>query len=180
MMAEQAFRLEHASVEPDLNTTEDGHAGSGKWDEERLGEIFMSSLDRCLQLLDPWGKYENCTREQRMKQLYLCTQEQKRKIAADCRVSPVVKTQVPLFFQAVAAALEQLSGNVIQSMIEVNDEGFGRALVYSGRTVLVADSFRGGVPFPFAEAEKALVYGVSCIREGLQNRERFMQLTPFS
>ncbi|RCX21589.1 putative nitrogen fixation protein [Fontibacillus phaseoli] len=179
-MAEQACNLEQASVEQDLNTAGNGHAGSGKWDEERLGEIFISSLDRCLQLLDPWGKYENCTPEQRMKQLYLCSPEQKREIAGDCRVSPVVKTQVPLFFQAVAAALEQLSGNLIQSMIEVNEEGFGRALVYSGRTVLVADSFRGGVPFPFAEVEKVLVYGVSCIREGLQNRERFMQRTPFS
>ncbi|MEF2965422.1 DUF269 domain-containing protein [Paenibacillus sp. M1] len=179
-MAEQAF--DHGYFDGETEVPGEGKDRAKGWDEERLGDLFARSLDRSLQLNDPWGKHTGLPMDQRAEKLFLCTPEQKRELMADCHVSPIMRTQVSVFFQAVANTLEQVSGDIMQSMVEVNDEGFGRALVYSGRTVLVADSFRGGFPFPFAKYDKALVYGVSCIREGLQNRERFMELqrSPFS
>ncbi|MDQ0086686.1 putative nitrogen fixation protein [Paenibacillus anaericanus] len=148
--------------------------------DEHLGELFSLSLNRCLHLCDPWGKYDDLPVEERIAKLFLCSPEQKRELASACIVSPVVKKQVSFFFQTVATVLEQLSGEIIQSMVEINEEGFGRAIVYSGRTVLVSDSFRGGSSFPFAEYLKVQVYGVSCIREGLQNRERYRELFLFA
>lgn len=144
-------------------------------DGPSLEEMFGLILDRVIQLNDPWGKYTKLSRKERLEQCYLCTLERKREIAADCRVSPVVRTQVGMLFQAVAATLEHLSGDLIQSMMEVNDEGVGRALIYSGRTVLVAKSFRGGYPFPFTEDAKLMSYGLTCVREGLQSRDKYMQ-----
>lgn len=179
-MAERAANSGHVMAECGKAAVRKG-ARSG-WDEESIGGLFMSNLDRSLELSDPWGKDSDLARDERIGMHFLCSPEQKTQMMSGCRALPVFRTQVPVFFQAVAASLEKVSGDLVQSMVEMNEEGFGRALVYSGRTVLVVHSFRGGVPFPFAEHDKLRLYGISCIREGLRNRERFrqLQLSPFS
>ncbi|WP_170287006.1 DUF269 domain-containing protein [Paenibacillus faecis] len=179
-MAERAANSGHVMAECGKAAAREG--ARREWDEESLGDVFMSNLDRSLQLSDPWGKYADLSRNERISKLFLCTPAQKTELMSGCRILPVLRTQVSVLFQAVAASLEKVSGDLVQSMVEMNEEGFGRALVYSGRTVLVVHSIRGGVPFPFAEHDKLRLYGISCIREGLKNRERFrqLQLSPFS
>lgn len=159
------------------NAPELDSSGIRAWSDERLGELFCANLNRSLQLDDPWGKYADLEPGDRIAKLFLVSADQRRVMAAECSASPRVGKQVSAFFQAVASSLEEACGEMMQSMVELNGEGFGRAIVYTDRIVLVLGSLRGGYPFPFADFGKMRNYGISSIREGLLNRERMRKLT---
>lgn len=149
-------------------------------DKEPDKDLAASVVRRLCHLLDSedfFGRHAALSAQDKIARLFLATSEDKNQSDFNCAVSPKVRLQVPMLFQAVAGVMEERSGALIQSSAEINGEGFGRALLYSGRVILVLKSLRAGFPFPFTSEDKAVRYAVACVEEGLSFMEKYNEMT---
>ncbi|WP_151736603.1 DUF269 domain-containing protein [Paenibacillus tengchongensis] len=134
---------------------------------EELARAFMRRLCLLLDAEDHFGRYAALSPQEKVARQFLASEGDRSSSDFNCSVSPKVRHQVPLVFQAAAGVIEEKSGAMMESTAEINHEGFGRGLVYTGRVILLLKSLRAGFPFPFIAEEKLLRYGVECIEEGL-------------
>lgn len=151
--------------------------GSRKEPDPETAEALVRRLCNLLDAEDFFGRYAALPPQDKIAQQFLATPDDKNKSDFNCAVSPKVRQQVPLLFQAIAGVMEERSGTMIQSTAEINAEGFGRGLLYTGRVILVLKSLRAGFPFPFISEEKVICYGVECVEEGLAFLQRYKELT---
>ncbi|GGF59572.1 hypothetical protein GCM10010912_00970 [Paenibacillus albidus] len=145
--------------------------------DQVLEEAFIRRLCQLLDAGDFFGRHAALPAEEKISAMFLASLEDKRQSDLNCMVSPKVQLQVPLLFQAAAGVMEEKCGWLIQSSAEINGEGFGRALLYSGRMILVLKSLRAGFPFPFTSGDKAILYGVACVEEGLAFMDKYNEKT---
>ncbi|OMF21594.1 DUF269 domain-containing protein [Paenibacillus sp. FSL H8-0259] len=158
-----AMRLRSRKVRKELN--------------QETADALVRRLCHLLDAGDFFGRNAMLPPLEKIGKLFLATAEDQNQSEFNCAVSPKVRQQVPLLFQAMAGVMEERTGLMIQSTAEINGEGFGRGLLYSGRVILVLKSLRAGAPFPFTSAEKTIRYGVECIEEGLAFLEKYKVMT---
>ncbi|MBW4081100.1 DUF269 domain-containing protein [Paenibacillus sp. S150] len=147
--------------------------------DQDTADAFVRRLCNLLDTADFFGRHASLSPQEKIAKLFLATAEDKDKSDFNCAVSPKVRQQVPVLFQAIAGVMEEKSGTMVQSTAEINVEGFGRGLLYSGRVILVLKSLRAGFPFPFTSEEKTIRYGVECVEEGLAFLEKYNEMTQF-
>ncbi|CAH1211448.1 hypothetical protein PAECIP111892_03573 [Paenibacillus auburnensis] len=145
--------------------------------DQEMADSFVRRLCNLLDTEDFFGRYAALSPQEKIVQQFLASSEDKSQSDFNCAVSPKVRQQVPLLFQAIAGVMEERSGTMIQSTAEINHEGFGRGLLYSGRVILVLKSLRAGFPFPFTSEEKVIRYGVECVEEGLAFLAKYKEVT---
>ncbi|HBI02788.1 MAG TPA: hypothetical protein DDY49_02000 [Paenibacillaceae bacterium] len=100
---------------------------------ELVASSFAKNLIRVIDSYDSLGVYRNFTPEQKMARSFLLTNEEKQQMISCGHLDDKYKSQITLFFQAVALTIEEETGKMVSSIMEINDEGFGRAVLYSGR-----------------------------------------------
>lgn len=140
-------------------------------------EALTRRLCDVLDAGDFYGRHASLPAAEKIGKLFLASAGDRQQSEFNCTVSPKVRQQVPLLFQAMAGVMEERSGLLIQSSAEINGEGFGRGLLYSGRVILVLRSLRAGFPFPFTSLEKTIRYGAEGIEEGLAFLDKYHELT---
>ncbi|WP_379130705.1 DUF269 domain-containing protein [Paenibacillus sp. sgz500958] len=145
--------------------------------DQELADAFVRRLCNLLDAEDFLGRYASLSPLEKIERLFLASPEDKNQSEFNCAVSPKVRGQVPMLFQAVAGVMEEVSGGLIQSTAEINSEGFGRALLYSGHVILVLKSLRAGFPFPFTSYDKAVRYGAACAQEGIAFLKKYREMT---
>lgn len=145
--------------------------------DQVLADAFIRRLCQLLDAEDFFGRHATLSAEDKIARLFLASTDDKNQSDFNCAVSPKVRMQVPLLFQAVAGVMEERSGAFIQSSAEINGEGFGRAILYSGRIIVVLKSLRAGFPFPFTSEDKAVRYAVACVEEGLSFMDKYNEIT---
>lgn len=145
--------------------------------DKDIAESLVRRLCNLLDAGDFFGRYAALPAQEKIAALFLASPDDKEQSDFNCAVSPKVRQQVPLLFQAVAGVMEERSGALIQSSAEINGEGFGRALLYNGRIILVLKSLRAGFPFPFTSEDKAIRYAANCVEEGLTFLAKYNAMT---
>ncbi|AIQ49059.1 hypothetical protein R70723_26515 [Paenibacillus sp. FSL R7-0273] len=145
--------------------------------DQEMADALVRRLCGLLDAEDFFGRYAALTPGEKLAQQFLASAKDQSQSEFNCAVSPKVRQQVPLLFQAAAGVIEERSGTLIQSTAEINGEGFGRGLLYSGRVILVLKSLRAGFPFPFTSEEKVIRYGVECAEEGLAFLAKYREVT---
>lgn len=134
--------------------------------EEILAKPLMQELVKQIRGQDSYGTYRNWSDELLLKP-FIVSKERKRQISVDGDVDPVTKARIMAFYRAIAARIEQETGLLGQVIIDLSHEGFGWALVFCGRLLVVAKTLRDAQRFGFdsfdkldAEAEKLLQKGI--------------------
>lgn len=145
-----------------------GEAESLEMDpDQRLLWTFNRSLCRLLDADDVFGKAGGLRQEDKIAKLLLFSPTDKQALGQDCTPSPKLRRQVEQVFQAMAITLEAETDSLVQSMVEMNGEGFGRAIVSSGRLILVTTPLRAGLRFPFTSQAKLEKFALSQLKEAL-------------
>ena len=80
------------------------------------------------------------------------------------------------FYGAVAYRIEEESGLLSQVVIDLSHEGFGWALVFSGRLLLVSKTLRDAQRFGFASLEKLNEEGEKLVTRGIELAKRFPEV----
>ncbi|WP_223070349.1 DUF269 domain-containing protein [Paenibacillus caui] len=140
---------------------------SEETENKRLLQQFGRSLCQILDAYDYFGKGSALSGDEKIARLALFTKEEKQALGMDCTPSPKLRQQVENVFQALALTLEAETNCLVQSMVDMNSEGFGRAIVSSGRLILISTTLRAGLRFPFTSQAKLEKFALSSLREAL-------------
>ncbi|MBE9191846.1 NifX-associated nitrogen fixation protein [Gloeocapsopsis crepidinum LEGE 06123] len=143
--------------------------------EETLNSPFLQELVRQIRAQDSYGFYRNWSNELIIKP-YVVSKEAKRKISVEGDVDPVTKARIMSFYRAIAAQIEQETGLISQVVIDLSHEGFGWALIFSGRLLLVARTLRDAQRFGFDSLEKLLAEGEKMTQKGIELAQKYTEV----
>lgn len=136
---------------------------------------FLKSLVQQIRAQDSYGFYRNWTDELILKP-YIVTKQKKREISVEGEVDPATISRINAFFRAVAASIEKETGLISNVVIELGHEGFGWALVFSGRLLLAVKTLRDAHRFGFDSFEKLDEEGTKFVEKGIDLAKRFPQV----
>lgn len=136
---------------------------------------YLQELARQMRAQDSYGSFRAWTDEVVIKP-FIVSKEQKRKISVDGDVDPVTKLRIASFYRAVAARVEQETGLLCQVVIDLSHEGFGWALVFSGRLLVVARTLRDAQRFGFDSFEKLATEGEKLVKSAVDLAGRYKEV----
>lgn len=136
---------------------------------------FLKALVQQIRAQDSYGFYRNWTDELILKP-YIVTKQKKREISVEGEVDPATISRINAFFRAVAASIEKETGLISNVVIELGHEGFGWALVFSGRLLLAVKTLRDAHRFGFDSFEKLDEEGTKFVEKGIDLAKRFPEV----
>ncbi|MGI0485147.1 NifX-associated nitrogen fixation protein [Pantanalinema rosaneae CENA516] len=139
---------------------------------EILDSPFLKAIVQQIRVNDPYGTFRSWSDELLLKP-YVVTKAQKRAISVDGEVDPITKGRIMAFYRAIATCVEAETGQLSQVVIDLSHEGFGWALVFSGRLLVVARTLRDAQRFGFDSLEKLAAEGEKMTQSGIEYIRRF-------
>lgn len=136
---------------------------------------FLKAITQQVRANDAYGTYRNWSDALLLKP-YVLSKAQKREISVDGEVDPITKGRVLAFYRAIAHQIEEETGLLCQVVIDLSHEGFGWALVFSGRLLVVSKTLRDAQRFGFESLEKLEVEGSKIIESGIKLANRFPEV----
>ncbi|MCM0591661.1 MAG: NifX-associated nitrogen fixation protein [Gloeotrichia echinulata IR180] len=136
---------------------------------------FLKAIVQQIRGQDSYGVYRNWADELILKP-YVVTKQKKREISLEGEVDPITKSRIMAFYRAVAARIEQETGLISQVVVDLSHEGFGWALVFSGRLLLAVRTLRDAHRFGFESLEKVAEEGEALVQKGIDLAKRFPEV----
>lgn len=129
---------------------------------------FWKSLVHQVRAIDQWGTWDSWTDERIITQKYIRTREEMAEVPLTADVDERILTNIRLMFQGLAQAIEQELGIMTSTVIDINQEGFGRALVITQNIILYEKVYREAHRFHFSSIEKMVEQGEKMRAEGIK------------
>ena len=140
-----------------------------------LNSPFLKTLVQQIRGQDTYGVYRNWSDELILKP-FVVTKQKKREISLEGEVDPITQARIMAFFRAVAAGVEQETGLISQVVLDLSHEGFGWALVFSGRLLLTKKTLRDAHRFGFDSLEKLAQEGDTYVQKGIELGKKFVEV----
>jgi probable nitrogen fixation protein len=148
---------------------------NGSSDTVVFNSPFLKTLVQQIRGQDTYGVYRNWSDELILKP-FVVTKQKKREISLEGKVDPITQARIMAFFRAVAAGIEQETGLISQVVLDLSHEGFGWALVFSGRLLLTKKTLRDAHRFGFDSLEKLAQEGDTYVQKGIELGKRFAEV----
>ncbi|NET34325.1 MAG: NifX-associated nitrogen fixation protein [Cyanothece sp. SIO1E1] len=142
---------------------------------EVLESPFLKAIVQQIRANDAYGTYRNWSDDLLLKP-YVLSRAQKRGIPVDGEVDPVTQGRILAFYRAIAVRVEQETGLLSQVVIDLSHEGFGWALVFSGRLLLTSRTLRDAQRFGFDSLEKLATEGEKLVQKGVDLANRYPEV----
>jgi probable nitrogen fixation protein len=142
---------------------------------ELLNSPFLKAIAQQIRANDAYGTYRNWSNELLLKP-FVVSKAQKREISVDGDVDPITKGRILAFYRAIAHQIEAETGALSQVVIDLSHEGFGWALIFSGRLLLVSRTLRDAQRFGFDSLEKLAIEGEKLTESGIALALRFSEV----
>jgi probable nitrogen fixation protein len=136
---------------------------------------FLKAITQQIRANDPYGTYRNWSDALLLKP-YVVTKAQKREISVEGDIDPITKGRVLAFYRAIAHRIEEETGLLCQVVIDLSHEGFGWALIFSSRLLVVCKTLRDAQRFGFESLEKLEAEGSKIIESGINMANRFPEV----
>ena len=106
-----------------------------------LDTDFIKEMARQMRALDTYGSYQGWTVE-KILDPFVLTKERKAEIPLIGDPDDVTISRVKAFYNAIAALIEKECGLMAVPMVNITHEGFGRALITTGKLVVMDRTVR--------------------------------------
>lgn len=136
---------------------------------------FLKTLIQQIRANDPYGTYRNWADELLLKP-YIMSKKERREISVEGSVEPFTMGRILGFYRAIAARIEEETGQLSQVVVDLSHEGFGWALIFSGRLILVSKTLRDAHRFGFDTLEKLDAEGEKLVQKGVELAQRFPEV----
>ena len=136
---------------------------------------FLKAIVQQIRANDAYGTYRNWADELLLKP-YVIPKKQRREIPVEGDVDPITLSRIMGFYRAIAARIEEETGQLSQVVVDLSHEGFGWALIFSGRLILVSKTLRDAQRFGFDSLEKLNVEGEKLAQKGIDLACKFPQV----
>ncbi len=134
--------------------------------------VFLQELLRQVRAQDHYGVYRSW-KDELVLANYVVSKEKKRQISVEGDVDPATQLRILCFYRAIAACIEKETGKLCQVVIDLSHEGFGWALVWTGRLMVVSRTLRDAQRFGYDSFEKLAAQGEKLVDSGVKTIERF-------
>jgi probable nitrogen fixation protein len=136
-----------------------------------LTSDFAVEMVRQMRAVDSYGTYDSWPAE-KILEPFILTKEKKREIPVVGDPDEIVMSRIKAFYNAIAALIEKECGLMAVPTINLTHEGFGRALITTGKLVVMDRTLRDVHRFGFPslskmkdEADKLLSVALELIGE---------------
>ncbi|MCP1854700.1 MULTISPECIES: NifX-associated nitrogen fixation protein [unclassified Bradyrhizobium] len=104
---------------------------------------------------------------------YILDKEKRRALPIVGDPDPDTLWRLELFFDAVALSIERVTGVMIQPIMKLHHEGFGRVVLIAGRLIAVNKQLRDVHRFGFVSLVKLAQEGDKYVNDGIEMVRRF-------
>lgn len=109
-----------------------------------------------LRALDSYGTYDTWTDDKVIAPLIL-TKDRRQEIPIIGDPDEIVISRIKAYYNALSSSIEKATGNMAVPLINLTHEGFGRAVIYVGRLLVVNKTLRDAHRFGFSSVERLCV-----------------------
>ena len=134
--------------------------------------VFVKELIKQWRAQDTHGTWDN-KKDLDLLKPYIVTKEQRRELPIIGDPDPEILWRLELFYNAVGLAIERASGVMVQPMMKMIHEGFGRMILTAGRLIVVNKHLRDVHRFGFETLEKLAQEGTKLVDAGIEMIEKF-------
>jgi len=135
----------------------------------------LKAIVQQIRANDPYGTYRNWADETLLKP-YIISKKKRREISVEGEVDPITLARILAFYRAIAIRIETETGQLSQVVVDLSHEGFGWALVFSGRLILVSKPLRDAQRFGFNSLEKLNAEGDKLVQRGIELARQYPQV----
>jgi probable nitrogen fixation protein len=118
-----------------------------------LSTDFAIEMVRQMRAIDSYGTYDTLTPAQILEP-FILTPEKKRELPIIGDPDEEIVARVKVFYNAIAALIEQECAHMAVPLINLTHEGFGRALITVGKLVVMDRTLRDVHRFGFPSLSK--------------------------
>lgn len=147
-------------------------------DEKAEDSVFIKELVKQWRAQDTHGTWDNKT-DLDLIAPYIVTKEARREIPMIGDPDPEILWRLELFYNAVGLAIERRTGVMVQPMMKMSHEGFGRMILTAGRLIVVNKHLRDVHRFGFETLEKLALEGTKFVEAGIEMIEKFPEVARY-
>ncbi len=140
--------------------------------------VFVKELVKQWRAQDTHGTWDN-KKDIDLLKPYILTKEARREIPLIGDPDPETLWRLELFYNAVGLAIERATGVMVQPMMKMSHEGFGRMILTAGRLIVVNKHLRDVHRFGFESLEKLAQEGSKLVDVGVEMIEKFPEVARF-
>ncbi|KOP23465.1 hypothetical protein AMR41_26150 [Hapalosiphon sp. MRB220] len=148
---------------------------NGTAPSEVVNSPFLKAIVQQIRGQDTYGVFRNWSDELILKP-FVVSKQKKREISVEGEVDPVTIARIMAFYRAVAARIEQETGLLSQVVVDLSHEGFGWALVFSGRLLLAIKTLRDAHRFGYESLEKVAEEGEKLVQKGIELAQKYPEV----
>jgi probable nitrogen fixation protein len=141
-------------------------------DVTALGSRFARALVRQLRAHDVTGAWERKS-DAELLAPYVVTREQRRTQPVIADPDAKQLWRIEQYWAAAGLAVEQASGIIATPLVKLTHEGFGRAVLITGRLVAASRILRDVHRFGFESLSKLVADGEKLVGDAVQSIEKF-------
>lgn len=147
-------------------------------DAQALQHPFVRELVKQLRAQDTHGIWEGKSDEQLLEP-YIVTAEQRRALPIMGDPDPDTLWRLELFHNAVGLAIERATGCMVAPMMKMSHEGFGRAVLTTGRLIVANRYLRDVHRFGYPSVAHLARAGAKLVDEGIALIEQFPEVARY-
>lgn len=136
---------------------------------------LLKALVQQIRANDAYGTYRNWADEMLLKP-YIIAKKKRREISVEGEVDMMTQSRIMGYYRAIAARIEEETGQLSQVVIDLSHEGFGWALIFSGRLILVCKTLRDAQRFGFDSLEKLSTEGEKLVQKGIDLARKYPEV----
>jgi len=137
--------------------------------------VFVKELVKQWRAQDSYGAWEGKS-DLDLIAPYIVTKAQRREMPIMGDPDPETLWRLELFYNAVGLAIERTTGIMVQPMMKMHHEGFGRMILTAGRLIVVVKHLRDVHRFGFDTLEKLAEEGAKLIASGTEMIEKYPEV----
>ncbi|WP_213257230.1 NifX-associated nitrogen fixation protein [Bradyrhizobium sp. sBnM-33] len=140
--------------------------------DRALDAPFVRELIKIWRAQDVHGAWDGKS-DLDLLEPYILDKEKRRALPIVGDPDPDTVWRLELFFNAVALSIEKATGVMIQPMLKMHQEGFGRMVLIGGRLIVVNKQLRDVHRFGFDNLAKLAAEGDKYVEGGIEMTRKF-------
>lgn len=147
-------------------------------EEKPEDSVFIKELVKVWRAQDTHGTWDK-KNDVALLDPYIVTREQRRELPIIGDPDPEILWRLELFYNAVGLAIERRTGVMVQPMMKMSHEGFGRMILTAGRLIVVNKHLRDVHRFGFETLDKLAAEGAKFVEAGVEMIEKFPEVARY-
>lgn len=140
--------------------------------------VFIKELIKQWRAQDTHGTWDN-KKDLDLLKPYIVDKEARKQIPIIGDPDPEILWRVELFYNAIGLSIERATGVMVQPMMKMSHEGFGRQVLIAGRLIVVNKQLRDVHRFGFETLEKLAEEGTKLVQAGVEMIEKFPDVAKY-